>query len=304
MKTISIILPVFNGLEFTKKCIRNLTDAISFSKIQSYIVNVVIVDDGSNDGTSAWIKAQSFKNLYLLNGDGNLWWSGSVNLGAEYAVNTLKSDFLLLWNNDIVAEDNYFNLLFQLLDSREAKNTIIGSKIYTDSELKTIWSMGGMFDPFTGEKFMKGFFETDNHQYDEPLDVDWLPGMGTVIPVSVIESIGLWDNKNFPQYHGDSDFTYRAKLQNFNIRVYPSLKIWNDVSNTGIKHNLSYKGLYRQLTGIKSNYNIKKNILFYRKYVKSYRAYFPLFRYYTKMLGGFVKWKILYMFNIKKGYAK
>lgn len=300
MKILSIIIPVFNGLDFTKKCLQNLNETISRAPSDEYLVNIVIVDDGSKDGTSAWVKSMTLKNVYLLNGDGNLWWSGGVNAGAQYALKSLNSDYILLWNNDVSAHDDYFSELFKILNSEQAYRTVIGSKIYTDSDLKTIWSMGGVFNPYTGKKYMMAMFRKDNGEFDKPVRADWLPGMGTVVPVPVIEKIGYWDNINFPQYHGDSDFTYRARLANFDIMVYPQLKIWNDTTNTGIKHNLSFGKLYRQLSDIKSNYNIKKNLIFYRKYAKSARAYLPLLKAYGIMIGGFVKWKILSLFNIRK----
>lgn len=299
MKILSIILPVFNGLEFTRKCISNLRKAIQRASSAEYDVNIVVVDDGSKDGTADWITGQQDKKLHLLKGDGNLWWSGGVNVGVKYSIDHLKSDYLLLWNNDITAADNYFVELFSIL-KKQPENVIVGSKIFTDSELQTVWSMGGVFNPYSGKKYMLGYFKKDVGQYEKPEIVDWLPGMGSIIPVSVIGKIGLWDAINFPQYHGDSDFTYRAKMEGYKIMVYPSLKIWNDVTNTGIKHKLSFKKLYSQLFDIKSNYNLQKNMLFYRKYAKSYKAYFPLVTSYSKLLGGFLKWKLLSLFNVRK----
>jgi GT2 family glycosyltransferase len=303
MKIISLVIPVFNGLDYTKKCIANLHTVAAAAGSEEYSVNLVIVDDGSHDGTSDWIKSQSFRDVYLLKGDGNLWWSGGVNVGVKYALKSLQADYIILWNNDVTAHESYFTELFRLLNSEQSYRTIYGSKIFTDSGLKTIWSMGGVFNPYSGKKFMLGMFARDSGEFQKPVHVDWLPGMGTVIPVSVIEKIGYWDAANFPQYHGDSDFTYRAKLNNFDIVVCPQLKIWNDTTNTGIRHNLSFSKLYRQLFDIKSNYNIRKNLIFYRKYSKSIRAYAPLLKAYGIMIGGFVKWKILSLFNIRKKVA-
>lgn len=300
MKTLSIIIPVYNGLEYTKKCLANLRSAISRANNDHYKVHIIIVDDGSTDGTSLWIKSQALSNIHLISGDGTLWWSGGVNEGVKYALKNLKTDYVLLWNNDVTAHENYFLELFMVLNEEQSYRTIIGSKIFTDAGQGIIWSMGGIFDPISGKKFMLGSYKSDNPDLNKPLDADWLPGMGTTIPVAVIDKTGLWDNKNFPQYHGDSDFTYRAKLAGFRIRVYPQLKMWNDTTNSGIKHNLSFKKLYRQLFDIKSNYNISKNLIFYRKYSRSIKAYLPLLKTYGVMIGGFIKWKTLSLFNIKK----
>jgi GT2 family glycosyltransferase len=121
--------------------------------------------------------------------------------------------------------------------------------------------------------------------------------MGTLVPVAVIHRIGYWDDKHFPQYHGDSDFTYRARRAGFKIIVHPDLKIWNDKSSSGLTHGDSLKGLFRFFTSIRSNLNIRKNIQFYHRHAVSWRAYGFLIGYYMKIMGGFVKWKVLALFG-------
>jgi GT2 family glycosyltransferase len=160
--------------------------------------------------------------------------------------------------------------------------------------------MGGYFNPRTGRYGMYGYFEEDSGQFSRMYEVDWLPGMGTIIPKSAVERIGYWDNVRFPQYHGDSDFTYRAKINGFRLFVNPSLRIFNSVGNTGIEHEGSLKGLLHLLTDIRSKSNIEKNFRFYRLYAASPRAYLPLIWTYIEVLGGFFKWKIMNFLGFRK----
>ena len=125
------------------------------------------------------------------------------------------------------------------------------------------------------------------------------PVWGT-ISAGVPGKIGYWNDKDFPQYHGDSDFTYRAKLAGFDIVVFPQLRLWNDTSNTGLSHQGSLKVLIRLLSDIKSNYNLKKNLRFYRKYATSMMAYSSLIRSYYMLFGGFFKWKFLSLIGVRK----
>jgi GT2 family glycosyltransferase len=124
--------------------------------------------------------------------------------------------------------------------------------------------------------------------------------MGTIIPKEIVKKIGYWDSVNFPQYHGDSDFTYRAKKNGYHIIVDPSLKIFNSVKNSGIEHNGSIKQLARLITDIRSKSNLKRNFRFYRLHAESIRAYIPLFLSYYRIFGGFIKWKILKIFGTEK----
>ena len=195
-----------------------------------------------------------------------------------------------------MADKDYFTNLIQILKGNDT-NTIIGSKIYMKHDKDLVWSMGGYFDPYNGDKGMLGSGQRDSKEFQKVLSVDWLPGMGTIIHKSVYENIGFLDEKMFPQYHGDSDFTYSAKLNGCNIKVYPNLMIYNDLRHSGLKHQDSLNKLIQSLFSLKSNYNIKKDFQFYKRYAKSYRAYFVIVKKYFKYIGGFVKWNVIKIFG-------
>lgn len=160
--------------------------------------------------------------------------------------------------------------------------------------------MGGLFDEHSGTKFTIGMNKADANKYNEITDADWLPGMGTLIHKSLFEKIGLVNAKDFPQYHGDSNFTYRAKLAGYPIKVFPQLKIWNDKSNSGLQHFNNFRLLIRSLNDIKSNYHFGKDLLFYRKHASSPIAYTALFLKYYYYIGGFLKWKFLSLLGQSK----
>ncbi len=287
--TIAILIPVHNKLDLTRQCLANLQSLINNAtdKVQ---FKIIIIDDGSTDSTSQWVK-EHFPEVILLNGDGNLWWSGAVNKGAQYAVEQLKADYILLWNNDVYAAPDYFSALSEIIEKTD-KNTIVGSKIFCDMHFKTVWSVGGKFDPYSGKLNMTGYFRDDTHEWQQPMEVDWLPGMGTLVPNEVINTIGYWDAENFPQYFGDSDYTLRAKLSGFKNIVFPELRIVNDISSSGIKKINRFGEIHAALTSVKSLHNLKKNIMFYRRYAKSCKAYFTLVENYFYFFGGFLKRKI------------
>lgn len=292
---IGILIPVFNNLSFTQKSLNRLQKVTATP--ENIDIQIIVTDDGSTDGTAAWI-GSNFPKTHILTGDGNLWWSGGINLGMKYALEQLKCDYVLWWNNDITPAEDYFIELEKIVWNQSPM--IAGSKILYAHEPDLVWSMGGIFNTRNGMKYMRGMNRKDNPELDSIINADWLPGMGTLLHNEVIKKTGWLDEKNFPQYHGDSDYTFRAHLGGIEIKVFPQLKIWNDKSNSGLLHQDSYKLLIRSLTDIKSNYHIGKDVLFYRKYATSIRAYQTLVSKYCFYIGGFIKWKLLNLLGVRK----
>ncbi|MEZ5194846.1 MAG: glycosyltransferase family 2 protein [Bacteroidales bacterium] len=302
MLKIAIVFPIFNGLSYTKQCLESLYKLTRVPAVLELNFSIVVVDDGSSDGSYEWIE-KNYPQASLLKGDGQLWWSGGINMGVNFAIKQLHSDYILWWNNDILADDNYFMNLAHIIRNNDPK-TIIGSKIYLSHNRNIVWSMGGIFNPVTGYKNMIGSERPDDSNMNKIIECDWLTGMGTITHASVYQNIGMLDEKNFPQYHGDSDFTFRAKTKGYKLIVNPNLKIFNDTNNSGLIHDDDLGNLFKSLFSIRSSYNIFKDIKFYRMHTKSILAYYPLWEKYTRYVLGFFKWKVLSIFKIERKKTK
>ncbi len=297
MMKLAIIIPVYNALKYTEKCLNNMNNIVPDSLLYKDI-QIVIADDGSTDGTSEFIR-NHYPKVIILEGNGNLWWSGGVNLGIKHAIDKLDCEYILLWNNDIIPEDRYFIELTNILNSGNSYD-IICSKVYLYGKENIVLSLGGMFNPKNGKHRLNGWGMTDNESLNNIMEVDWFPGMGTTINRIVFESIGFFDEKYFPQYHGDADFGLRATKAGFKITAHPRLKLWNDRSNTGFSNDKTFRIFIQSLVSLKSNFNIRRDILFYRRHAKSITAYRYLVKKYYYHIGGFIKWRILGLFGKKR----
>lgn len=279
---VSILIPIHNRIEVTKKGLYSINQALSEYYRNSADCNVhydvVVIDDGSLDGSFEYIE-KYYPQYTILKGDGNLWWSGSINKAVDYLLKKGNSTYILLWNDDTYPDINYFIELSRLISNNYYQRKIIGSLIY-EHETRNIWSFGGKFNPFTGRKYMLKKIPKNTNDLHK---VDWLPGMGTVIPYSCICEVGQWDEKLFPQYHGDIDFTLRAKKKGFEIVVSRKLIIYNFIEYSSYSSN-NKKEIINSLKFINSRYNLKKNILFYHRHtitplwmvivIKNYIKYF------------------------------
>lgn len=295
---VAILIPIFNGLYFTKKALEGIFIQLEKLDDNSVGFQVIVIDDGSSDGSGDWIRA-NYPQVQITEGDGNLWWSGSINKGAKFAFNDKEITHVLWWNNDIVPAKDYFKNLSEIIKKSEEK-LIAGSKIYMAETPDEIWAMGGEFDPVKGKKEMLAFHVKDSPQYQSVIDVHWLPGMGTLVPKKAFDEIGFLDDVNFPQYHGDSDYTYRAFRNGFKIKVFPQLKIYNTTGNTGMKYPETFGQLRESMRSLRSNYNLKKDLKFYKIHSQSPVAYQVLLKKYFEYTGGFFKWKVLGAIGIER----
>lgn len=282
---IAIIIPVFNGLKYLQKSLPPITEQIKI--IENYRFQVIVADDNSNDGTADWLN-QNYPDIIVLKGKGNLWWSGGINLGVQYAIKNLKYEYVLLWNHDTICADDYILNLIKNIEKHDS-NTIIASKVFFLAKPSVLFSMGAFFDPRTGKTKLNGYGMVDSDEFNHPVQVDWTGGMGTLIPSHIFTHVGLFDEKNFPQYYGDCDFFLRAKEKGFHMVAVPDLRIWNDKSNSGLEHNSKWLSYIRTLFSIKSNYNIVIAYKFRKRHCTSFIFHFYYLYGIVQYSGSFLK---------------
>ncbi len=293
---IVILIPIHNSLNYTKKTLKYIYNSIACTSIFNFSFDVVIIDDGSSDGSAAWIN-ENYPNIHLITGNGDLWWSGSINRGIDYSLNQLDPNYFLLFNNDLEIKENYFNCLIAAIDEND-KNTIIVSKVYYLDEPNKVFSMGAKFNYFTGVSYILNYKYTNKYNVDQKIEVDWFGGMGVLIPKIVIDDIGYFDEYNFPQYKGDFDYALRVKKKGYKIIAHPKLEIWNDTSHTGLEV-IDFSSFIKSFTDQKSQMNIYENIKFYSKHALPVIGYYGIIKKYLKHIGKYIFIKLSALIRVE-----
>jgi len=242
-----IIIPVHNRIKKTVRCL----ESIYKQKYRDF--SIIIVDDGSTDGTSSVLSVKH-SCVKVLQGSGYLFWTGSVDLGIKYVLKIGRaSDWVLLVNNDVVMESNVIERL--VLASLEKNRRAVINALSVDLiDKKTIIKSGSLVKSWffnITQHILHGSSRLDLYSTDL-IKVDLLTGRCLLHPIEIFQSIGGYDFTNFPHYGGDDEFTVRACRGGYQPYIDPSAIVYLD----------NDKMVYRkikiidQLFGIRSSINI------------------------------------------------
>lgn len=91
MKTIAILLTVFNRKDKTIKCLEKLYEQLP---IEGYEVNIYLTNDGCTDGTPEAVKKR-FPQVKIVDSQGNLFWNRGMYMAWETAAKEKDYDFYL-----------------------------------------------------------------------------------------------------------------------------------------------------------------------------------------------------------------
>ena len=251
---VAVVIPTFNRLASLRRCLDRLR------LVSSPTFSIIVVDDGSSDGTAECL-SHSYPEVTLLLGDGNLWWAGAMNVGCRSAAAT-GATWVLVLNDDSEIEPDTIAAL--VATSRQYPDAIVGPKVLVRDLPNTIWSAGGAVRwPWPGV-LMRGYYEPDHGQYDIRADVAWLPGMGTLIRTEHFKLLGFYDAEHLPQLWGDADLTLRARKLGLKVLYEPRSRLWNDTATTGMSARAaSTRDFWLTLVHPRSRLRVRSTAWFY-----------------------------------------
>jgi GT2 family glycosyltransferase len=218
---VAIIVLNWNGKQDTLECLE------SIGKIDYQNLEIIVVDNGSNDDSVKAIQ-ENFPEVNILQTGKNLGYAGGNNYGMRYALEN-GADYILLLNNDVIV-DSQLVIKFIEATLRVSQWAIFAAKIYYFSQPQKIWYAGARRVGSTAH-FMhigQGSFDNEN-KFNSFAETDYACGCAIFFDKTVIEKIGLFDEKFFLTYE-EADFCYRARKAGVKSYIVPGAKIWHKVS--------------------------------------------------------------------------
>jgi GT2 family glycosyltransferase len=295
MKKVFVIILNWNGWKDTIECLKTVKQL----SVVSYQLSVVVVDNGSTDGSAEEIKSfallgkdhlrggfqgkvQNF-NLRLIENRSNFGFAEGNNVGIRYALEK-DADYIMLLNNDTLVEKNLLNELIKVME-RDKKIGVVGPKIYfapgfefhkekykSQERGRVIWYAGGIIDWQNILASHWGVDEVDKGQHDTMKETDYVSGCAMMVKKEVFKKIGLF-NPIYFLYWEDLDFCVRAKREGFKLLFVPKAVLWHKNAQLAGGAGSSLQGYY-----------ITRNRLLFAQKYASLRAKLALFRESLKLL--------------------
>lgn len=196
-RLVSVVVVNWNGAAYLADCLDSLY-------CQSYpCKELVVVDNGSTDGSCEWLRSNAGANFRLVELGSNFGFAGGVNAGIRVS----RGEYVALLNNDASADRDWLHSLIACM--AQPAVGMVASKILFYDMRGTIDKAGHLFYP-DGLNRGRGAGEPDRGQFDQDAEVLFPDGCAALYRRTMLDDIGLFDEQFFA-YGDDADLGLRAR---------------------------------------------------------------------------------------------
>jgi GT2 family glycosyltransferase len=223
VKRLAVVVLNWNGLGDTRALLRTLERC---RVPEGWSVSVMVVDNGSSDGSPAKLAAE-FPRVEVLALPSNLRFAGGNNRGLKQALDSGAAAVMLL-NNDTEADPALLERLLLALDQYPEAGAV-APLIYFAAPSARIWYAGGRCVPALGWSAHRGLRALDRGQYRSVERTGYLTGCCLLARREAWERVGLLDERYYI-YAEDADWSLRARRAGLALLFVPSARLWHKVS--------------------------------------------------------------------------
>lgn len=213
----SVVLVCFDNRDYLELCLKSL-----YSGKVSYIFDVIVVDNGSSDGSQEMLKA-NYPGANIIQNDHNIGYGKACNQGIQ----ATRGRYVLLLNNDTIVNGPSLDAMVNFLDTHSDTAVVGGKLLNPDGSIQSCYNNF----PSLGEEFMiatrlgetilrKGYPSCVNDM--EVRSVSWMASACIMLRRKAFDQVGLLDEDYFI-YSDETDLQYRLKSAGWQIYYLPNV---------------------------------------------------------------------------------
>lgn len=244
MKKVTVIIPNYNGMKFIKECLESILN----QDVGTPDYQVLVVDNGSRDGSLEWIQSQ-FPQVLTIALASNTGFCHAVNVG----IRAVDTPYVLLLNNDTKAGTRFIKALYEAIEAKPSAFSVSGKMLMWDNP-ERIDDAGDRYCVL-GWAYARGKGKP-TADFEKPSEIFSACGGAVIYRKSILDQIGLFDEAHFA-YLEDLDIGYRAKLYGYKNYYEPSAEVIHYGSATSGSRYNTWK---TSLAAANSIYVIAKNM--------------------------------------------
>ena len=244
-RSVSIVIPTYNGKDLLEKFLPSVVKAAKFYKGQT---EIIIVDDGGTDGSDEFIR-RNFPEIQLLRLEKNIGPLLAINKGFKIT----KNQIIILLDNDILVTDDFIYPLTAHFADKDVFGVAPGLLLPNQKDLEI---------STRGLKLRRGFIEVPIFKPREIQGQNFvflLGGGAATMDRNKLFELGGFDELFDPFYWEDADLSYRAWKRGWKILYEPKARVYHQSHATIFKE---YNQHYIEKISERNRYIlIWKNIL-------------------------------------------
>ena len=198
-KGISVVIPNYNGSALLNEILPFVRQALLPTGMNN---EIIVVDDCSTDDSVLLLK-KNHPDVILIESETNSGFSPTINKG----IFASKYEYLLLLNNDVKLDSDYFQYLLKYFDQADTFG-VMGRIV--DWENEQIQD-GGKYPEFHGAKIKtSGNYIPEENEKSDNLYSMYLSGANAFVSAEKLIKLGGFDELFAPFYVEDFELSLRA----------------------------------------------------------------------------------------------
>ena len=239
--TVSVVVLTFNSADYIGPCLASLAAQTQRD------IELVIVDNASSDSTLERTRSAASKHGLsprIVALGANAGCAGGNNEGWRAA----RGSIVVFLNPDTEAAPGFVAELVAPLQGRHDEVPLVGITgariLYPGT--RTLQHAGGTIMP-NGMTNHIGAGETDEGQYSEARDVDYVTGAGFAVRRDLLEQLGGFDEDYYPAYFEEVDLCTRARRLGRRVQYVPSALLYHHESVSLEADSPAFRRLYQRM---------------------------------------------------------